>query len=127
MSTYHAIVWIDHAQAHVLMFDREHVQAQRIKSRSHYSHNGKDPHDAAYFPAVASALTGTHEVLLAGPADTRTRFREWCVQHQPAVAKRIVDSVPSDHPTDPQLVAMARQYFTRFDNMATDPVVAAGL
>jgi hypothetical protein len=29
--------------------------------------------------------------------------------------------VASDHPTDPQLVAMARQYFVRFDKMAADP------
>ena len=41
MSTFHAIVWIDHKEAHVLMFDREHVQAQRIHSRSHHSHQGK--------------------------------------------------------------------------------------
>ena len=34
MSTNHAIVWIDRAEAHVIMFDREHVEAQRIKSRT---------------------------------------------------------------------------------------------
>jgi hypothetical protein len=34
MSTFHAVVWIDHKEAHVLMFDREHVEAQRIKSCS---------------------------------------------------------------------------------------------
>ena len=41
MSTFHAIAWIDHSEAHVVMFDREHMQAQRIKSRTH--HNGP-PH-----------------------------------------------------------------------------------
>jgi hypothetical protein len=29
--------------------------------------------------------------------------------------------VASDHPTDAQVVAMARQYFKKFDNMAADP------
>ena len=37
------------------------------------------------------------------------------------MAKSIVDSVPSDHPTDNQVVAMARQYFKKFDQMAADP------
>jgi hypothetical protein len=29
-----------------------------------------------------------------------------------------------DHPTDAQLVAMARQYFKKFDAMAADPSMA---
>ena len=41
MSTFHAVVWIDHQEAHVMMFDREHMQAQRIHSRSHHKHQGK--------------------------------------------------------------------------------------
>ena len=44
MSTNHAIVWIDRAEAHVIMFDREHVEAQRIKSRDPpQSHRRSDP------------------------------------------------------------------------------------
>ena len=33
----------------------------------------------------------------------------------------IVDNVASDHPSDAQLVAMARQYFKKFDQIAADP------
>ena len=44
--------------------------------------------------------------------------------HQPGVAGTIVDSVAADHPSDGQLVAMARQYFHKFDNMAADPSMA---
>lgn len=35
MSTFHAVVWMDHSEAHVVMFDREHMEAQRVKSRIH--------------------------------------------------------------------------------------------
>ena len=35
--------------------------------------------------------------------------------------KAIVDVVNSDHPSDAQLVAMARQYFLKFDQKAADP------
>ena len=34
MTTFHAVVWMDHSQAHVLMFDKEHVEAQRVKARA---------------------------------------------------------------------------------------------
>lgn len=121
MTTFHAVVWMDHTEAHVVMFDREHVQSQRIKSRSHHKHQGKVGDDAAYFADVAAALDGTHEVLLAGPGIARNQFRDWAVTHKAAVAETIVDSVSADHPTDNQLVAMARQYFKKFDNMAADP------
>jgi hypothetical protein len=33
----------------------------------------------------------------------------------------VVDSIASDHPSDAQLVAMAKQYFKKFDAMAADP------
>ncbi|MDD0811631.1 hypothetical protein PSQ20_14840 [Curvibacter sp. RS43] len=125
MSTYHAVVWLDHSEAHVLMFDREHVEAQRIKSRSHHKHQGKATDDATYFSAIAQALVGTREVLLTGPGLTRNTFRDWCQQHQKAVAALIVDSLSADHPSDAQVVALARQYFKKFDQLAADPASAA--
>lgn len=121
MTTFHAVVWMDHSEAHVLMFDREHVEAQKIKSRTHHKHQGKADDNSAFFSDVAKALVGTREVLLTGPGLARNQFREWCTGHMVAVAANIVDSIAADHPTDAQLVAQARQYFKKFDNMAADP------
>ena len=67
MSTFHAVVWMDHSEAHVVMFDREHMEAQRIRSRSHHKHQGKTADNGSFFGDIARALSGTHEVLLAGP------------------------------------------------------------
>lgn len=125
MSTFHAVVWLDHNEAHVAMFDKAHVEMQRIRSRSHHKHQGKDHDVSALFSDVAHALTGCKEVLLTGPGLARQQFRDWCTEHRAATASSIVDSVASDHPTDAQLVAMAKQYFKKFDNMAADPSLAA--
>jgi len=121
MTTFHAVVWMDHQEAHVLMFDRAHVESQRIKSRSHHKHQGKGHETGPFYADIARALHGTHEVLLTGPGQARDEFRTWCAAHAAAVAKTIVDSVSSDHPSDAQVVAMARQYFKKFDQMASDP------
>ena len=144
MSTNHAIVWIDRAEAHVIMFDREHVEAQRIKSRTTHrkamgghvgTHQGKHGRaakdsgrhspdgghaqsDEEYYHEVAQALAGVHEVLIAGPAQAKDEFRAHCKRHDKAVDKTIVAVIPSDHPTDPQLVAMAKQYFLKHDKMS---------
>jgi hypothetical protein len=50
MSTFHAVVWMDHSEAHVVMFDREHMEAQRIKSRSHHKHQGKTEDLSRFLP-----------------------------------------------------------------------------
>jgi stalled ribosome rescue protein Dom34 len=67
MTTFHAVVWMDHQEAHVLMFDREHVESQRVKSRSHHKHQGKPNEVAHLYADIAKALEGTHEVLVTGP------------------------------------------------------------
>jgi stalled ribosome rescue protein Dom34 len=142
MSTYHAIVWIDRSEAHVIMFDRDHVEAQKIKSRSHHKSTGghvgshRDMHgrgdktsgghspkgghstsDDNFYHEVARALEGVHEVLLTGPAQGKDEFRAHCQHHDKEIDKAIVGVVTTDHPTDPQLVAMARQYFIKHDKM----------
>lgn len=149
MTTYHAIVWIDQSDAHVIMFDREHVEAQRIKSRTHHKatgghvgshrlmhgrgdsasgrHTPEGGHSEIgkdYFVQITHALEGVHEVLLTGPAQTKNEFHDYCKKNATAVAKAIVGVVATDHPTDPQLVALARKYFVKFDQMAGGP--AAG-
>ena len=121
MRTFHAIVWIDHQQAHVAFFDRDHAQTQHIHSKSQHKHQGKSTDVGAFFADVSKSVKDCHEVLLTGPGLTRQHFTDWYKKHASALGKVIVDSVPSDHPTDAQLVAMARQYFKKFDAMAADP------
>ncbi len=121
MSTFHAVVWMDHQEAHVVMFDREHVEAQRIHSRSHHKHQGKADDTAAFYAELAKALAGVREVLLTGPGLARNEFRDWCTSHQKSIAAAVVDSIVSDHPSDAQLVAMAKLFFKKFDAMAADP------
>ena len=92
MTTFHAVVWLDHEAAHI-----------------------------AFFADIASAVKKCHEVLVTGPGLTRQHFKDWYEKHDPVLSKVIVGSIASDHPTDPQLVAMARQYFKKFDAMAANP------
>ncbi|MEK9953539.1 MAG: hypothetical protein VW687_15485 [Curvibacter sp.] len=141
MSTFHAIVWLDRSEAHVILFDREHIAAQKIKSRSTHkatgghtgSHqgSGRGPGtsghhspggghataDENYYHAIAESLQGVHEILVTGPAQAKDEFKAHCARHDKDIDKAIVDVIPSDHPSDGQLVAMARQYFLKYDRM----------
>jgi hypothetical protein len=54
-----------------------------------------------------------------GGSDSRAKdeFKAHCARHDKAIDKAIVDVISSDHPSDGQLVAMARQYFLKYDQM----------
>lgn len=141
MSTFHAIVWLDRSEAHVILFDREHIAAQKIKSRSTHkatgghtgSHqgSGRGPGasghhspggghasaDENFYHAIAESLKGVHEILVTGPAQAKDEFRAHCARHDKDIDQAIVDVIVSDHPSDGQLVAMARQYFLKYDRM----------
>lgn len=112
---------MDHHDAQVVMFDLEHVEAQRIPSRLHHKHQGKAGDTVAFYAEVAKALDGTHEVLVTGPGSSRNEFRDWCTSHQKGIGAVVVDSIASDHPSDAQMVAMGKKYFKKFDAMAAGP------
>ena len=121
MSTYHAVVWIDHTEAHVLSFDPAHAEAHKIRSRTHHKHQGRATDLAPFFQDVYAALAGSQEVLLTGPGSMRDEFAKWVKTQHGDKAARFVASVSADHPTDAQLVALARKYFHGYDQMAADP------
>jgi len=124
MTTQHAVVRIDHQSAEILQFDAEHVHSQKIKAQTHYTrqHGSAVRTEHEFYGHVADALAGVQEVLVVGPGTAHTEFRSYCGKHRPEAARHIVASESVDHPTEPQLIALARKYFLRYDQMAGPPL-----
>lgn len=123
MTMFHAVVQIDHHQAQVLQFDAEHVQAQKVKASTHHTrqHGSAVRSEHEFYAHVCEALAGIPEVLVAGSQQAQADFRHYVEKHRPAVAKQIVGYETIDHPTEAQLVAMARKAFVKIDRMAGTP------
>ena len=119
MTMFHAVVWIDHKTAQVLQFDAEHVQAQKVKAHSHHTayHGSSVRTEHEFFGHVCDALAGITEVLVVGPKTGITDFQHYVDKHRAAVGKQVVAYEVVDHPTEAQLVAMARKYFLKYDRM----------
>ncbi len=117
MSYFHAVVWTDHQSAQVLQFDAEHVQAQKVRAHSHYTakHGSAVRTEHEFFGEVVDALEGIAEVLVTGSHTSIADFRHYVEKHRPQTAPRIVGYEVVDHPTDNQLVALARKYFLKHD------------
>jgi stalled ribosome rescue protein Dom34 len=126
MSHFHAVVWIDHAEAHVLHFTLDEAERSIVhahgKHRNIHHHagtlgSGKAPEDTAYFAKVASSLAGAQEILLTGPANEKIEFRKYLEAHARPLAAAVVAVQTSDHPTDGELLRHARKYFVAADRM----------
>ena len=123
MTTQHAIVQVDHHNAQILQFDAEHVQAQRVKAHTHHTrqHGSAVRTEHEFFGHVCDALAGIPEVLVVGSHQAQADFRHYADKHRPETARRIVGYETTDHPSENQLVAFARQYFLKYDRMAGRP------
>jgi stalled ribosome rescue protein Dom34 len=120
---FHAVVWIDHQSAQVLQFDAEHVQARKVKAHGHHTrqHGSAVRSEHEFFSEVCDALTGIKEVLVTGSHTAQVDFQHFTEKHRPAIAAQVVGYETVDHPSENQLVAMARKYFVRFDRMVGVP------
>lgn len=126
MSHYHAIVWLDHSEAHVMHISPTDVEKSivqpgkphhKLHSRLGTLGSGRTPEEQAYYHAVAEALKGAQEVLVVGPAQAKLQLIKHIHAHDPALVDKIVGVETVDHPTDGQLVAYGRKYFVAKDRM----------
>lgn len=127
MTHLHAVVWIDHEQARVAHFNDSEAERLVLHSthrpgKIHHKHGpsgsaGHEPEDAAYLHAVAEALKGAGEILIVGPGNEKNEFMKHLEHHDKAIAACVVAVQSADHPTDGQLLALARKYFRAADRM----------
>jgi stalled ribosome rescue protein Dom34 len=119
---YHAVVWMDHAEAHILHYSSEHVQkklADQPQRRLHHKRGGTDAaraeEDRAYYVKIAGSLTNAREILVTGPAAAKTAFVRHLNDHAHEVRARIVAIETVDHPSNAQLLEYARKHFSTID------------
>lgn len=126
MTMFHAVVWLDHHNANILQFDAEHVQAEKVKASSRHTrqHGSGVRTEHEFFADVCEALQGIGEILVTGSKTAQADFKHYLEKHRPNQVKSVVGYETVDHPSDKQLVALARQYFLKYDRMnGTTPQV----
>jgi stalled ribosome rescue protein Dom34 len=123
MSLSQAVVWIDHQSAQVLQFDVDAVQVTKVKAHEqHTRQHGSDVRtEHEFFGAVCDALATIGEVLVTGSHTVQADFKHYVGKHRVALEKVIVGWETVDHPSEGQLVALAKKYFVKHDRMAGIP------
>jgi hypothetical protein len=127
MSThYHAVVWIDHKLAKVVLFNADSSESLLVHSSDpqlhlHHKANSNDSGHAAvdrrFLEHVSAAIAKSGAILIVGPASAKTELHTYLKQSHPLIAARISAVESIDHPTDGQLLAHARHFFKADDRM----------
>lgn len=126
MKHFHCVVWIDHREAQIFSFNDHDVERQTVRpehgdGRLHHKGGAqsgrRNPEDKAFYAAVAKALAGAGAVLITGPADAKTHLKDEIDRHHPGLAKHIAGVEAVDHPSEGELVALARRRLASFDHM----------
>jgi stalled ribosome rescue protein Dom34 len=135
MSYYHSVVWIDHQNATVWQFtstqeERTHLHShdQHQKLHGRKSTHGGHQHaaEAKFFEEVAAALSGTHEILIIGPAEAKHEFAGFLKAKHTPLGKGIVAVETADHPSDAEVLRYARRHFKALDRMYNPGVTESG-
>jgi stalled ribosome rescue protein Dom34 len=117
---FHAVVWIDHAQAKIFhvgltgadeMTLHPHLPTRHLHHKANSIGSGHTAPDKDFFAQVTEALGDAGEILIIGPAGAKTELAKFIRAHHPAIGNRIVAVEAADHPTDPQIIAYAKQHF----------------
>ncbi len=126
MSHYHCVVWIDHREAHVIAFSPDAADESVVHTKSKHAHlhhkdgavgSGNVPQDNAYYQSVADAIKDAHEILIVGPASAKNEFAKYLKAHAAQTAARVVAVETVDHPSDGELLKLARKHFVADDRM----------
>lgn len=119
MALFHAVAWIDHHHALVQQFDATEVRAETVKEHRNYTrqHGSGVRTEHEFFGEVCDALMGIGEILVTGSHTAQADFKHYVEKHRPALTSRIVGWETVDHPTDGQLLALAKTFFEKYDRM----------
>jgi stalled ribosome rescue protein Dom34 len=126
MAHYHAVVWLDHTEAHVMHVSPDDVEKSIVYPSQPHQHlhvksgtmgSGRHAEDKTYYHAIVEALKGAKEILVVGPASAKLQLVKHIHAHDKEMVELIVGIETVDHPTDAQVVAYARKYFIAKDKM----------
>ena len=123
---FHAVVWIDHREAKVFRFNAAEAVESEIRAHDRHVHvhhkantigSGHATVDRDLLKKVVGSVSDAGAILVVGPGTAKAELAVYAAQQYPQVSQRILAVEPADHPTDGELVAMARKFFRAADRM----------
>lgn len=126
MTLSRAVLWLDQQNATLQRLDSNarpvHIRAHRHITRQHAS-GVRTSHE--FHARICDAIQGIDEVLVSGAKMTHAEFRHYVEKHRPPLAHRIVAWQVVDHPSEPQILDLAKRFFAKWDRLWPVPGTSA--
>ena len=114
MSHFHAVVRIDHAEAHVMHISPDDIESSIVRpAKGHHKlhhkrgndkggtvGSGKTAEDQHFYHEVVEALKGAKEILVVGPANAKLNLIKHIHSHDQAMTDKVIGVESVDHPTN---------------------------
>lgn len=121
----HAVIWIDHNEARVFHLEQSGAEKTTLTPKHHVHKHPKGrgeprehPEEAKrFFAEVGKAVADVDAILILGPSSGKLELFRYLHDHDRRVEQKVVGIETVDHPTDGQIVAMARLAFKASDRM----------
>ena len=117
---FHAVVWIDHHEARVFHFSASEADTIVVHPKDPVRHihhkansigSGHASEDQEFLQNVTNALADAGAILVTGPANEKNVLVNHIAQHAPALKAKIQGVETLGHPTDGEVLALARKFF----------------
>ncbi|MBV9562350.1 MAG: translational machinery protein [Bradyrhizobium sp.] len=117
---FHAVVWLDHREARIFHIGlsgadeialHPHLPTRHLHHKAGSTGSGHAGPDHHFLEDVTSALRDAGEILILGPAGAKTELAKFLREQHPDIGKRIVAVEAADHPSDREIVAIAKRHF----------------
>lgn len=122
---FHAVIWIDHREARIFHFnatDVDHVILHPDNPTLHIHHksntvgSGHETLDNKFLHEVATSVADAGAILITGPGNAKTELMTHIKSHDKNLVNAILGVETVDHPSDGQLLALARKFFKTADS-----------
>lgn len=139
MKHQHTVIWIDHHHATVMHLSllaptnvdahahdlasqgadavviESHAAQRKVHLKSGGQSDGKAPQDHQFFDGVVAAVGTAAEILIVGPGTAKSEFASYLDRRHAQLARQVVGVETVDHPSERELLQMARRTFARID------------
>ncbi|MEO5969767.1 MAG: eRF1 domain 2 [Bdellovibrionia bacterium] len=111
------VIWVDGSQAKLFQFVDEKAELLTLHSHrtDHHTHPSdqmdKAQQERKFYNEIAHKLNPASQILILGPGVAKQHFQTYLTEHYPVFARRIVGCEAVDHPTDNQIISLAKTYF----------------
>ena len=120
MQSIHGVAHLSHQTAQIIEFDEGTTSVVKTEQHTHATrqHGSEVRSEHEFFGSVCDKFERFAKVLVTGGHTPLSDFRHYVEKHRPLVAARIVGFEIVDHPSENQLVALARERFDALERLA---------